>query len=198
MILMSLSFKANVCWVPIMKYRVWFIYLIKVIGGSSQFESFHHMEEKNVTWQKWEDTVPVEGKSYSEMRFCVLFLVLLFLTENVLVCKVLLVTKVITFQHVLGCFLKWQWRSPCAASVFRQNLRAPNLSFVNSEISDLPFYLLWEFHQGHWLLVFWVVNSVIISWDSLFLYFVGSIFWVMQMLWQCTPFVIRALTHSLE
>lgn len=153
--------------------------------------------KKNVTWQKWENTVPVEGKSYSEMQFCVLFLVFLFLMENMLVYNVL-VTEVITFQHVLGCFMKWQWRSPCATSVFRQNLRAPNLSFVNSVISDLPFYLLWEFHQGHWLLVFWVVNSGIISWDSLFLYFVGSIFWVMRMLQQCAPFVVRALTHPLE
>lgn len=158
---MSLSFKGNVCEYPLWN-MIWFIYLIKVIGGSSQFESFHHMEEKNVTWQKWEDTRCPLKEELLWSAVCVLFLVLLFLTENVLVCKVLLVTKVITFQHVLGCFLKWQWRSPCAASVFRQNLRLPNLSFVNSEISDLPFLPFMRISSrviGSWFSGWWTQLS---------------------------------------
>lgn len=137
-------------------------------------------------------------KSYSEMRFCVLFLVLLFLTENVLVCKVLLVTKVITFQHVLGCFLKWQWPEALV-----------QLQFLDRTSEHLTFHL-WIQRSQIFHFTFYEISSGSLSWFSgwwtqlsfpetaCFYIFVGSIFWVMQMLWQCTPFVIRALTHSLE
>ena len=85
-----------------------------------------------------------------------------------------------------------------AASVYRQNCRAPNLSFLNSVISNLPFYLFMKISSGSLALSFLGGWTQLSFPGTACFYILGNIFWVMQMLWQCIPFVIRALTHSLD
>lgn len=81
---------------------------------------------------------------------------------NMLVYEILLVTRMVSSQwRVVGCSRK-SWKSQRSKSPglgqlsFSNNRSALNLSFFNSLISKLPFYLLWDSGQKQWLLVFWV------------------------------------------